>query len=81
MAVRAAYLGVILIWATTPLAIKWSGDGPGFVFGVTGRMVIGAVLALAIAHLIGVRVRRGARARRAYLTAGLGIYGSMLCTY
>ena len=81
MSVRAAYLGVILIWATTPLAIKWSGDGPGFLFGVTGRMVVGALLALAVARLAGLRLRRGRRAAHAYLAAGLGIYGSMLCTY
>jgi drug/metabolite transporter (DMT)-like permease len=81
MSVRAAYLGVILIWATTPLAIKWSGEGPGFLFGVTGRMVVGALLALAVARAIGMRLRRGRRAMHAYLAAGLGIYGSMLCTY
>lgn len=27
MSVPAAYLGVILIWSTTPLAIQWSGEG------------------------------------------------------
>ncbi|HLF97561.1 MAG TPA: EamA family transporter, partial [Methylococcaceae bacterium] len=42
MRVPLAYIGVILLWATTPLAIKWSGEGPGFLFGVTGRMAIGA---------------------------------------
>ncbi|HHH47726.1 MAG TPA: EamA family transporter, partial [Gammaproteobacteria bacterium] len=26
MSVPAAYLGVILIWATTPLAIQWSSE-------------------------------------------------------
>ena len=44
MSVPAAYLGIILIWSTTPLAVKWSGEGPGYLFGVTARMVIGALL-------------------------------------
>ena len=30
MSVPAAFVGVILIWATTPLAIKWSGEGVSF---------------------------------------------------
>ena len=31
---------------TTPLAIQWSGEGPGFLFGVTGRMAIGALVVI-----------------------------------
>ena len=30
MSVPAAYLGIVLIWSTTPLAIKWSSAGAGF---------------------------------------------------
>ncbi|MFN2350132.1 MAG: DMT family transporter [Thioalkalivibrio sp.] len=80
MSVPVAYLGVILIWATTPLAIQWSGDGPGFLFGVTARMAIGAVLALGFARLMGVRVWRR-EALTTYAVVGLGIYGAMLSTY
>lgn len=81
MSVPAAYLGVVIIWATTPLAIKWSGEGPGFLFGVAGRMAIGAVLALALAWLTRVAVWRRPRALPVYLAAGLGIYGAMLASY
>lgn len=81
MSVPAAYLGVILIWATTPLAIQWSGDGPGFLFGVTGRMVIGATVALVVLRAMGLTLAWRRRARRTYLAAGLGIYGAMLATY
>lgn len=80
MSVPAAYLGVILIWATTPLTIKWSGEGPGFLFGVAGRMAVGALLAIAVAHLMRVKVWRSS-ALAAYMAAGLGIFGAMLCTY
>ncbi|MDX1336059.1 MAG: EamA family transporter, partial [Gammaproteobacteria bacterium] len=41
MSVPAAYMGIIMIWATTPLAIKWSGESVGFLFGVSARMLIG----------------------------------------
>ncbi len=37
MSVPAAYIGVILIWTMTPLAIQWSGSEPGFLFGITSR--------------------------------------------
>lgn len=43
MRVLAAYISVVLLWSTTPLAIKWSGEGPGYLFGATGRMTIGAL--------------------------------------
>ncbi|AGA33381.1 Permease of the drug/metabolite transporter (DMT) superfamily [Thioalkalivibrio nitratireducens DSM 14787] len=80
MSVPAAYLGVILIWATTSLAIQWSGDGPGFLFGVAARAAIGAVLALAIARLSRLRVWRR-DAFGVYMVVALGIYGATLSTY
>jgi drug/metabolite transporter (DMT)-like permease len=46
MSVPMAYIGVIMIWSTTPLAIAWSSEDVGFVFGVTSRMIIGALLVL-----------------------------------
>ena len=48
MSVPAAYLGVIIIWSTTPLAIKWSGDDVGFQFGVAARMLVGLAALLVV---------------------------------
>jgi drug/metabolite transporter (DMT)-like permease len=81
MSVPLAYLGVILIWSTTPLAIWWSSHGVGFLPGVTSRMTIGAVLALMLTALPGLGMRWHAEARRAYVAGGLGIFGSMFCVY
>jgi len=81
MSVPAAYLGVILIWSTTPLAIKWSGEGVGYLFGVTGRMLIGVVLALVVLHAMRLRLSWHPAARRTYLAAGLGIYMAMTTIY
>ncbi|MCU7828083.1 MAG: DMT family transporter [Candidatus Thiodiazotropha sp. (ex Myrtea sp. 'scaly one' KF741663)] len=81
MSVPAAYIGVVLIWSTTPLAIKWSGEGVGYLFGVTGRMVIGVVLALLVLQLVGQRLRWNRQARKTYLAAGLGIYVAMTAAY
>ncbi len=81
MSVNAAYLGIILIWSTTPLAIKWSGDGPGFLFGVTSRMLIGALVCLLILAFMRLRLHWHKQAVQTYLAASLGIFGSMLFVY
>lgn len=81
MSVPIAYIGIILIWTTTPLAIKWSGEGSGFLFGVTGRMVIGVVLAMILLAVMGKRLLWHKKARQTYLAGGLGIYGAMMLVY
>jgi len=81
MSVPAAYIGVIVIWATTPLAIKWSGESVGFLFGVSARMLIGLLLASLL--IIGLRRpwRWHKRAMLAYTAVALGLYGAMLLVY
>ncbi|NWF36353.1 DMT family transporter [Mariprofundus sp. KV] len=81
MSVPSAYLGVIIIWSTTPLAILWSSQEVGFVFGVTSRMLIGAVLALIVAALLGSGLKWHRRALLAYTAAAIGIYGGMISAY
>ncbi len=81
MSVPMAYIGVIIIWSTTPLAVLWSSEEVGFVFGVTSRMAIGAVLALVVAALLGNGMKWHRHAIKAYLIAGISIYGAMLSAY
>lgn len=81
MPISAAYLGIIIIWSTTPLAIQWSAQGAGYAFAVFARMAIGAALAavLVVAWRIGFPLHR--RARTSYLVGGLGLFGAMALTY
>lgn len=81
MSVPAAYLGIILIWATTPLAIQWSTQGTGFAFAVLARMLIGVIVAALLVALWRIELPFHARARRAYLVGGLGLFGAMALTY
>lgn len=81
MSVPAAYLGVIIIWSTTPLAIQWSAEGGGFLFGVTGRMLLGVIAALLLTRLLGLHLPWHGRALRTYLAAGLGVFFAMLSVY
>jgi len=79
--IMAGFIVVMLIWSTTPLAIKWSVEGPGFLFGVTARMIIGVVLMLLIVYVKKVPIPWNRQALMTYLAAGLGIYGAMMCVY
>lgn len=81
MRVVFAFIGVILLWATTPLAIKWSGEGPGFLFGATGRMVIGAVCIVVVQCLYGRGLVWNKPACHTYLAVAMQIYGAMLAVY
>ncbi len=81
MSLPAAFIGVVLIWSTTPLAIKWSSMGTGFLFGVTSRMVIGLLLCVVILMVTGRRLRHDRVALQTYVVAGLGVWATMMCVY
>lgn len=81
MRIYLAYISVVLLWATTPLAIKWSVEGPGFLFGVTARMAIGLVCLLLMLGLSRQRLVWHRKALQTYLAVALQIYGSMLAVY
>jgi len=81
MSVPAAFLGVVLIWSTTPLAIQWSSEGWGYLFGVSGRMVLGALVCLALLRALKHELPWHRAARHTYLAAAVGIYGAMLSVY
>jgi len=81
MSVPAAYLGMVLIWTTTPLAIKWSSEGVGPWLGVSARMQLGVFVCLVLVALLSRRMRWHAEARNTYLAAGLGIWVAMGSVY
>jgi drug/metabolite transporter (DMT)-like permease len=81
MRITLAYISVVLLWATTPLAIKWSGEGPGFLFAVTSRMAIGAACILLTLAVLRRSLAWHRKAWLTYLAAALQIYGSMIAVY
>ncbi|MDP2027178.1 DMT family transporter [Sulfuriferula sp.] len=81
MPIFAAYLGVILIWSTTPLAIQWSGVGTDFIFPLLMRMTIGLVACLILVRALRISMPLTRAALHAYLAAGSGIFGAMLLVY
>ncbi|HEY0719636.1 MAG TPA: DMT family transporter [Gammaproteobacteria bacterium] len=81
MSIPASYLSVILIWATTPLAIKWSAEGFDFSFAAFARMLIGLLLCLAMLPLLRVAMPWDRRSLAAYGGAGLVMFVAMIGTY
>lgn len=81
MQVPLAFIAVVLIWSTTPLAIKWSGEGVSFLFGVTSRMMLGALLAIVTVGILRIAYSLSAQAKQAYFASGVGIYVAMLFGY
>ncbi|WKJ89095.1 DMT family transporter [Methylomonas montana] len=76
-----AYISVVLVWTTTPLAIKWSSNGVSFVFGATARMTTGLVCLLLLLLLIRRPLPWHRAALLTYLAVAVQLYGSMLVTY
>lgn len=81
MSVPAAYVGVILIWSTTPLAIQWSAQGASFSFAVMARMLIGLAICVLLLFATRTAFPFTAAARRLYAISGLSLFVSMLLTY
>ena len=81
MSVPLSFVAVILIWSTTPLAIKWSSEGAGFIFAVTSRMAIGTVGCLLLLALVRGKLLWHKKALQVYMAGGLGIFGAMSCVY
>ena len=81
MSVPISYLSVILIWSTTPLAIKWSGHDVGFQFGVAARMLIGLIALCVLLRLMNIAFPWHKKARNVYLVTGLTLYISMSFVY
>lgn len=81
MSVPAAYVGMVLIWSTTPLAIQWSSEDGGFLFAVTARMSLALVLCYLLARIFGVTIHWHRRALIGYVASALGLFPAMVAVY
>lgn len=81
MRVAMAYIGMIMIWSTTPLALKWSTETTGFLFAVTSRMGIGTAIAVLSCFMMGRELPHDRLALKTYAASGSGAYLAMMFTY
>lgn len=81
MSVPAAYLAVVLVWSTTPLAIVWSSETVHPMMAAWLRMAIAALLGWMLVRTLKLELPWHWKAIRSYGCAVIGIFGGMCCTY
>ena len=81
LVIAAALVMVIIIWSTTPIAIKWSGEGVSFLFGIVMRMSIGVTLASLLVLLKYKKLVMDRTARKVYFASAIAIFGGMMPVY
>jgi len=81
MAVRLTYLLVILIWTTTPLAIKLGGDTLDPMAGLSLRIAIAFLVGSAICTIAGIAVLNIKRNGILYFVGSLGLFPNMALVY
>ena len=77
MRLVSAYLGMVIIWSTVPLTVKWSLDGASFIFVATTRVVIGALCILPLVALTRTRLPMERTALKAYGFSAINFLGML----
>lgn len=81
MATLLAYFTVVLIWATTPLAIQWSSDSLHFMTAALMRMSLALTIALMIHALFNRAFFSFGQHWKIYFAASLGIFPNLPVVY
>lgn len=81
MKVGIAYFSVVLIWATTPLAIKMSNSSVTFVSAVASRVFIALVILLATLAVLRRPLIKKRSDWHAYFAGLIGAFPNMLLIY
>jgi drug/metabolite transporter (DMT)-like permease len=81
MSVPIAYLGVILIWSTTPLGIVWSSETIHPTLAVLLRMLIAVVPGWLLLKAFRIEFPWHQQAIKLYAFSAIGIFGGMLFSY
>ncbi|RDH82988.1 MAG: EamA family transporter [endosymbiont of Galathealinum brachiosum] len=79
--IASAFIAVILIWSTTPITIKWSGEGVSYLFGIVMRMSIGTLLASFLVYLKYKKLALDKSACKVYFASAVAIFGGMMPVY
>lgn len=76
-----AYLAVILIWSSTPLAIQLSQQELPFYTALSLRMWGSAILSIPILMVLRQSLIFTPQALKSYAAGAVGVYGAMMCVY
>ena len=77
MKIGLAYALVVVLWATTPLAIKWSTHNLMFIEAVTARIVLAAIVCLCVLWTLGRPLFQRRKDAWAYLAAAVGCFPNL----
>lgn len=81
MKVAMAYGAVVLIWSTTPLAIKWSSGSMSYVSAITLRVMIALGICVAILALLRRPLIQSKQDWYAYAAGLIGVFPNMLVVF
>ncbi|WP_353412512.1 DMT family transporter [Arenicella sp. 4NH20-0111] len=73
LSIPLAFLTVLLVWTTTPLAIQWSSEGAPMTSAFY-RMTIGMVFCVTVMLITQGRLPLSRESRRIYLVGGISIF-------
>ncbi|MDF1762919.1 MAG: DMT family transporter [Oleibacter sp.] len=76
-----AYIMVVFIWSTTPIAIQFSQSGLDYFTSLSVRIWCSAVLSLLVLLMLRQPLMLSRRALQSYLAGSLGIYAAMMSVY
>jgi len=80
MSIKLAYLGIVIIWSTTPLAVQWSSD-PLPLFSVMARMAIGIIGCYLFMNLRRVNISFNRHSLPLFTVAGVSVFLAMSIVY
>jgi drug/metabolite transporter (DMT)-like permease len=81
MPIPIAYLSVILIWSTTPLAIVWSSETVNPMMAVLLRMLLASIIGTLFLVVMRIRLPIHKHAIKLYSYSAIGVFGGMFWGY
>lgn len=81
LVIAMVFMSVVAIWSTTPIAIKWSGEGVSYLFGISLRMSIGTLLAVSLVYMLNKKLPMDRSSKMVYMASALAIFGGMMPVY
>ena len=81
MKIALAYICVVLVWSTTPIAIQWSNDSLSFIAAISLRVVIAALICAVMLRLWGNKLIRKRSDWHALFAGAFGLFPNMVLVY
>ncbi|MCG8672602.1 MAG: DMT family transporter [Pseudomonadales bacterium] len=81
MPVLLAYAIVVIVWSTTPLGLKWSGEGISPVMGAFARIALAAAGGWVIVKVMRLSIPLNKSAVKTYLYGNIGVSFGLISVY